>query len=1188
MKTKSLFLSGLEAINRSIPVLVLGTVILLTLFSGYARSQTLEELVKQADSLYFAGNYDSAFILGRQIMLQFDAENARKDTSTANIYHTLGRCYGVKSEFESADSLTRIALELKRELLPPAHPSILKSMYNIGLFNENNGNYDEAEAMYLEAIDLVEEVMPSVYSVLVELHWRLSIMYVNLSRWNDAFDILHKVQPIIVENEGIYCERYVSILGKIATDYQTYSLFDKALIYADSCLEIAESGIEINDAAYAQALQNVSWVYFNFDRYEEAESLSKRAIAINELLYGPVSVKVRENLHNLSMIYKGQARYAEAERMYLKTLDLYEKLEKPNSEYLANHCYNMSNFYISIDRLDDAEKYIRRALNIWEGTQGPTGNDYAAGLRVLGSIYTAEGFFARAEPIYLQAMNVMRDLFGDRDRQIAYIDMQLGNMYTKMGMYDKAETYFTEALSIFEECSFDRHIAWALNRVGMILTRRGYAEKGEPYYQRSLNIRKELFGVEHPDYVYSLKGLGWNYTFLGKYVEARDILNEALQVRYEFSDSTSLTGSILWDLADINRRLGDIEVADSLYNMAYGIYENIYGRKHEYCSGILEEKSKCLRVKGLYQEALMNSHTAYVNRTDDLRNNIVILSERDALNYAKQIRQASDTYLSAWIDGGKVSTADAADVVLLSKGLVFDEISNRNRALLFEDNEEVQAKLKSLKNTKLLLSHYAVSGPEKLDHDRYRFLLDSLQVSADRQETELARISSTFEKQMKLNDIDARQITDNLPHDCILVEYLKYNYCQAGSDETQSRYIASILRPGQDVEVVDLGPASAIEPVVGQYRRHMLEVSSADRLPTVIDAGNYRKIGEDLYGIIWKPIEKHITDGNLVLIAADGSLNMVSFAGLIDADGRYLVENHALHYLSSGRDIIRFKDEVEPASGLFAVGAPDYNATVLDRLSSPIESPRDSSSEPEYFALRNIRSGCGELNDITVNALPFTRDEVEAVAAAWRASSDEEMTVYFDSDASEENFKAEAPGNRVIHIATHGYFLQGDCQRHLLQGGRDDDFGFIGENPLLLSGLLFAGANLHGQGADSAGAEDGILTAYEVSAMDLTGSDLVILSACETGLGEVKEGEGVYGLRRAFQMAGVRRVISALWSVSDEVTAEMMSQLYNRQDASLPETLRNIQLDRINKLHEQGEVAHPFIWGAFIATGDWR
>jgi CHAT domain-containing protein len=291
--------------------------------------------------------------------------------------------------------------------------------------------------------------------------------------------------------------------------------------------------------------------------------------------------------------------------------------------------------------------------------------------------------------------------------------------------------------------------------------------------------------------------------------------------------------------------------------------------------------------------------------------------------------------------------------------------------------------------------------------------------------------------------------------------------------------------------------------------------------------------------------------------------------------------------LSSGRDLVRLQDKLEPGHGLFALGDPDFNASASTRLA---ESPasEDTTAESAYYATRNIRSGCGSLKDIVVKPLPGTRKEVQKITSQWKAFSNEPSLVYLGTDASEENFKAEAPGSRIIHLATHGYFIEGACQPNLPQRGFDAEHGFVGENPLLLSGLLFAGANLHGQDADSALAEDGILTAYEVSAMELEGTEMVVLSACETGLGEVKEGEGVYGLRRAFQMAGARTVVSALWPVSDEVTADMMGQLYDNGDGSLPRTIRTIQLKQIAELRANSKVDHPFTWGAFIALGDWR
>ena len=181
--------------------------------------------------------------------------------------------------------------------------------------------------------------------------------------------------------------------------------------------------------------------------------------------------------------------------------------------------------------------------------------------------------------------------------------------------------------------------------------------------------------------------------------------------------------------------------------------------------------------------------------------------------------------------------------------------------------------------------------------------------------------------------------------------------------------------------------------------------------------------------------------------------------------------------------------------------------------------------------------------------------------------------------ASEERFKKQSKQHRVIHIATHGYFVEGDCR---------EDRNVAGENSLLQSGLVLAGGNLHGAGADSVGAEDGILTALEVSSLDLRGTDLVVLSACETGLGKIEQGEGVYGLRRAFQIAGVRTVVSSLWQISDDETARFMKELYSQKAITYPELMRKAMLNRLNQLRLRHLPTNPSLWAGFIATGDWK
>jgi CHAT domain-containing protein len=215
--------------------------------------------------------------------------------------------------------------------------------------------------------------------------------------------------------------------------------------------------------------------------------------------------------------------------------------------------------------------------------------------------------------------------------------------------------------------------------------------------------------------------------------------------------------------------------------------------------------------------------------------------------------------------------------------------------------------------------------------------------------------------------------------------------------------------------------------------------------------------------------------------------------------------------------------------------------------------------------------------------------ELNAVTARWQASRGVTAKTYLGSDATEENFKQDAPGKSILHLATHGFYLSDACKpKAAIRGIGAEIGGFVGENPFLQCGFLLAGANKHGERAKEANREDGIVTAEDVAGLNLRGCDLVVLSARETGLGEVKSGEGVYGLRRAFQMEGARTVISALWSIDDKSTAEFMGQLFSASNETLPETMQRIALSRLSELRSRNESDHPFFWAAFVATGDWK
>ena len=971
--------------------------------------------------------------------------------------------------------------------------------------------------------------------------------------------------------------------------------YDSAIVIGRMVLEEVKTQFGEPDTTIALVLNRIGAYHYRQANYDEAESLWKRALSIREKLLGPEHRYVAETIHNLASLYDDQGKYAESEPLHKRALAIREKILGRDHPEVAKSLINLANLYYDQGKYVEAEPLYKRALGISEKAQGPDHPLVASGLSNLADLYFEQGKYAQAEPLYKRALSIVEKSLG-ADHPYAGITLNnLANLYYEQGKYAEAEPLHKRALAIWEKALGPDHpnVAHSLNNLAELYHEEQKYSEAQPLYQRALTIREKALGSDHPEVAYCLNNLAVLFRDQGKYAEAEPLYKRALWIWEKALGPDHPDAAMgMNNLANLYTREGKYAEAEPLFRQALTIFEKTLGFEHPKVAWCLESLSNYHRLQGDNTRSLEAAKRAFKIRKKNFRDGAAVMSEKDALTYSQFMRNSAGNFLSVYFDLSSDQDSlhyAAADIMFSTKGQASEAIFVRAREIIML--EQLGALADSLRYARTLLSKLYVEGVGEEDPASYSEKLDKASRDKERFESELAQSNVAYRNLQAALDVNAKDVVDILnilPKRSVLLEYMKYDYVSLNPDTTISHYLVFILTGSGEIAVKDLGEASEIDPLIDQYRSHLLSVSSSDRLPSIVDQVDYKNITKAIYDKIWEPLDKQIPENDILLIAPDGGLNMVSFVGLVDDEEKYLIEKYPIHYLSSGRDLVRLKDESRPATGLFALGDPDYNAPAIARLSKPEGTPEGSVSEALYYAARNVRSGSRELRDITVKPLPGTRTEVEQIAENWQTIGQEPATVCLGVDASEEKFKKEAPGNRVIHLATHGYFLEGKKQPTLYQRGFDSDIGFVGENPLLLSGLFLAGANLHGEGADSVNAEDGILTAEEVTAMNLDGTELVVLSACETGLGEVKSGEGVYGLRRAFQMAGARTVISALWPVSDKATAEMMSRLYEKKDESLPERIRKLQLETIDALRSQNKVDHPFSWGAFIALGDWR
>ena len=573
------------------------------------------------------------------------------------------------------------------------------------------------------------------------------------------------------------------------------------------------------------------------------------------------------------------------------------------------------------------------------------------------------------------------------------------------------------------------------------------------------------------------------------------------------------------------------------------------------------------------------------------------LPERVALAYAARRPRGLDLALSAAL-AAPDRRADVLDALIRSRGLVLDELAARAHTLRTAGQQQ-SATSQRAQQARQRFANLLVRS---LDEPVARSLMDEARQEKEDAERALAEESASERAEIARAAVGLDDVRRALPAGSVLVSFVQFNRSTRrlaiGMASSKTPSIAAfVLRAGQQsVALVPLGTVANIEQRVSAFR---LEASGT-RLLSGSDPETamleYRRAGDVLRQTIWDPIGAHLRDATRVFVVPDGAIGLVPFAALPAKGTSYLLEHSPpISYLSTERDLAAMTVPVQTgARGILALGGPAFG-DAAPAAAAPV--PPSPAPVPPRASAADTRSAsaCASVQSLQFQPLAGTIAEAQEISRLWAARrTAEPARLLLGPEATETTFKRSAHEYRVLHLATHGFFLTDACGGGAASGTRGVG-GLAGaprrpaENPLLLSGLALAGANR--RALASADGDDGILTAEEVAGLDLSGVEWAVLSACDTGVGEITAGEGVFGLRRAFQIAGARSVIMSLWSVEDQSTRAWMTALYEgRFDRNRPtaDAAHEASLALLRDRRTKGLSTHPFYWAAFVAAGDWR
>ena len=1027
-----------------------------------------------------------------------------------------------QGRYSEAIPLAQRALAIKEKVLGTEHPGTARALRLLGNLYRDSAAYAQAERLYRRALAIQEKVL------------------------------------------GLAHPDTAMSLNNLAGLYHTMGAYTQAEPLYRRALAIHEKVLGPEHPDTARLLNNLAGLYQDMGAYTQAEPLLQRALAITEKTLGPDHPHTARSLNNLAELYRFTGAYGQAEPLYRRALAIHEKvlgLEHPDT---ATSLYNLAALYQDTGAYAEAEPLYQRALTIREKKLGPEHPDTATSLNNLAGLYQDMGAYTQAEPLYRRALAITEKSLGPDHPDTAASLNGLALLYSATGAYARAELLHQRALAITEKSLGPEHPATvrSLKNLALVYHSRGTYAQAELLYRRALAISEKTLGPSHPDTALALNNLAGLYHTTGAYTEAEPLYRRALAIHEKvLGPEHPATANSLNNLALLYRATGAYSQAEPLYRRALSIRESVLGPEHPHIAVSLTNLALLHWAAGRPTTALPLLERAQVIQEKNATGFLLTGSEARKQGYLQRLRGYTfvNVTLSLALSDDQATRLGLTSV-LQAKGRVLDALTRGMASLWQRVSPEIRLLFDQFAAVAEQLSNLTYQGLGNLSSDAYRQRLRELAVKQEQLETELTTRSADVRGQVAPLTFAAIQLT--IPPDAALVEWFRFHPLDPKANDQNGqwrapRYVAYVLSRDGEPAVVDVGEAEVIERLIQDFRTGLSDPKS-----TFV-----KEVARELSDKLVKPLRPHLGHAERWFISPDGALNLVPFAALVDETGALLASQVEITYLTSGRDLLRFGDTPGANDEAVVVADPDYGK-VTGLL---------AEANPGIQLSRSVDMDRGEM---VFTPLPGTAEEAKILKFLLN-SKDENLLI--QAKATEDRVK-ELHGPRILHVATHGFFLKDNelpaAALKTVSFSHDQGALPLGENPLLRSGLALAGANTRQSGEH----DDGILTAAEVAQMDLRGTQLVVLSACETGVGEVQNGEGVYGLRRALVLAGAETQVASLWKVADDATKDLMVDYYQRllKGEGRSAALRNAQLTMLNSYDR----SHPYYWAAFVPIGN--
>lgn len=1021
------------------------------------------------------------------------------------------------------------------------------SINNSATYYQAKGDYEKAEKLYQEALSYLHQEDRESLSAYAHILQNLGMMYSDKGDQELSLARLSEAQPIIEKLYGINHKEYIIVLNKlgIALTKSGRTAEAKAvyrqIIQIHSMLSVKPTNEMIS------AYLGLAELKRRNGEYGSADSIYHALIAA----YYPDKKHADANylltMNNLAALKQTQGQLAAARDVMKTGLAATKSIHGPSSLAYGEALENLALLRMRLGDLSPVKAELDSCLLIYKSVAGVSSAHYADGMLSIGRYFQITGDYTKAEPYLKGARDILKTTNGSQSASYASSLNSLALLYQTLGNYRDAGQLLQEAKSIFEKLygKSNAEYSTATQNLATLYQLQGQLDVAEPLFKEALEIDRKVLGENHPQYAISLQNLATLYQKLGRSREAEETLNRALTLtKATLGQDHPSYATTLSNLAAFYQDKGDFVRAEATWRESVDLRKKILGENHPDYTRSLFGLAGVYHALHQWEKAKQYYEPVVSDYQKQVRNFFPSLSEKEKGAFYAKIKPVFDAYQDfcvQYLFANPASRAAMAiklyDLQLSTKAILLNASNKVRSRILTSGDVQLQGMFSEWLSLKeQMVRHYNYTKEER---DKLSIDLTVLEGRANDLEKLLSQKSDGFKSQFEKEEIRWKEVQKSLREGEAGIEIvrIKKKYTQ-----DSVYYIGLVLRAASE------GPELMVWPKGSQLESRLYKFHRNTIKYHLRDTSSYR--------YFWQPLNEKLSGVNTIYLSCDGVFNKVNFNSLYNASSkRWVIDDFTIRLVSNTRELAEERRVASYTKSASIFGFADFNLGV--------------PNVQEIDAKRSLARVYGfEGGQIPV--LPATEKEVDGVQKILVANQWSSQ-IFKKQEATEENMK-KVIGAEVIHIATHGFFLS-DVEIN------ENETSELLSNPLFRSGVLLAGAAVEKSSRQSQ--EDGVLTAYEAMNLNLDKTDLVVLSACETGLGEIRNGEGVYGLQRSFLVAGANSVLMSLWQVDDVATQELMNLFYSYwlEGQERNKAFRKAQL----AMKEKYDV--PYFWGAFVLIG---